>query len=352
MENYNEIYQRMKNAYEQSSRAVFNEESDIAIRLKVLAGEIYNAQTSMEWLKRQMFSSTASGEYLDYLASQRGLKRKQATKAQGELMFLISEPKDHAIIIPKGAVVATTDSEPLRFVTTEDEEISAGGVLVSVYAEAEEPGSRSNIGKEQAIVPVSIPAEIETVTNKVVFEAGEDAESDDELRERIKASYLNQSNGTNAAYYEQLALSVEGIAKAGVAGRVRGQGTVNVYVCGKNTAASDAAVAKVQALMNKERELNVDVTVYKAQFVNYDLAVSVKAKSGYGESEVRTKCRNVFVDYVNSLPVGGKLYLSALGARLLATDCIVNYTFGGEMADTSCTVTQCFLPGNISIEVI
>ena len=79
MENYSDIYERMKKKYEQVSSSEFDEASDIAIRMKVLAGEIYNAQVNADWLKRQMFVTTASGEYLDYFASQRGLERKQRT---------------------------------------------------------------------------------------------------------------------------------------------------------------------------------------------------------------------------------------------------------------------------------
>ncbi len=104
--------------------------------------------------------------------------------------------------------------------------------------------------------------------------------------------------------------------------------------------------------MDKGRELNVDVKVYGAQFVRYNLAVTIKPKSGYSSDEVTEKCQNAFESYVYSLPVGGKLYKSALGARLLATGCVENYTFGGEMSDSSCSVTQCFVPGEAAIEVI
>ena len=72
METYNEIYTRMKNRYIEESGSDFDEKSDIAVRLKVLAGEIYNAETSIEWLKRQIFVTTASGEFLDEIAEQRG----------------------------------------------------------------------------------------------------------------------------------------------------------------------------------------------------------------------------------------------------------------------------------------
>ena len=83
METYDEIYGRMKNAYEQETGDSFNEVSDIAIRLKVLAGEIFKLQTNLEWWKRQMFAVSASGECLDKLASQRGIERKKAIEVNG-----------------------------------------------------------------------------------------------------------------------------------------------------------------------------------------------------------------------------------------------------------------------------
>lgn len=189
METFDEIYARMKAKYIEESGSEFLETSDIAIRLRVLAGEIYNAQTSLEWLKKQMFVNTASGENLDYLASERGLKRKEATKAKGEIMFMIPEAVDHKITIPKGAVVSTNDKTPIRFCTTETEEIGIGGTFVSVYAEAEQAGSNGNIQPNTATVPVSVPAEIVTVKNPVLFEGGADEESDEELRSRIKATF-------------------------------------------------------------------------------------------------------------------------------------------------------------------
>lgn len=44
METYDEIYGRMKNAYEHETGDSFNEVSDIAIRFKVLAGEILSCR--------------------------------------------------------------------------------------------------------------------------------------------------------------------------------------------------------------------------------------------------------------------------------------------------------------------
>lgn len=351
METYNEIYERMKQKYSDESNSEIDETSDIAIRLKVLAGEIYNSKVNFEWLKNQMFVTTASGEYLDYIASQRGLERKKATKAQGSIKFSIPEPLDHTIIIPIGTVVATDDPEPLRFCTTEDEEITAGNTLVHIYAEAEKAGSGGNIEIGKAVVPVSVPAEVEAVTNTVVFTDGADEESDNALRERIKKTFTSQSNGTNIAFYEQLAYTVEGVEKVGVIPKLRGVGTVNVYVCGVDDQLGEATLQKVQTLLNEKRELNVDVLVKNAVFVNYALGVHVVAKPGYGSTEVKQKCSDAFVNYINSLPVGAKLYLSALGKQLLETDCIENYEFSNYMDNMTVSGSECFKAGNIEITV-
>ena len=59
---YDEIYNRMKSEFSAKSKYDFDEASDAAIRMRVLAGEIFNAMTNIEWLKNQMFVATASGE--------------------------------------------------------------------------------------------------------------------------------------------------------------------------------------------------------------------------------------------------------------------------------------------------
>lgn len=351
METYESIYSRMKQKYIEESGDDFLEASDIGIRLRVLAGEIYNMQNSLDWLKRQMFVTTASGESLDYLASERGLTRKSATKAAGKITFSLSGAIDHAVTIPVGAVVSTNDEVPIRFYTTSSGVIKAGGGAITVKAEAELAGNSGNISAGKASVPVSVPAEIARVNNSSTFSGGTDKESDDELRERIKNSFISQANGANAAYYEQLALTVDGVAKAGVLSKARGAGTVNVYVCGANAAVSDSTLAEVQSLLNEKRELVTDVKAMKATFVPYDMLVTVTAKTGYSTSEVKTACTNAFVSYINSLPIGAKLYLSALGKCLLETGCIENYEFDITMQNQTISASQCFQKGTVTIEV-
>ena len=90
MYSYDEILDKMVKKYEELSGFKLYEESDIMIRLRVLSAELYNSYTALEFVKRQMAVSTAESEYLDHHALQRGLERKNGSKAKGEVTFRLA----------------------------------------------------------------------------------------------------------------------------------------------------------------------------------------------------------------------------------------------------------------------
>ena len=341
----------MKTRYEQESGFGVDEASDIAIRLKVLAGEIYNMQTAIEWTKRQMFAATATGESLDKLAAQRGLTRKSAVKARGRINFRLAETLDYAVTIPRGTVVATDEEIPVRFVTTEDGEIPQATYSVTLGAEAELAGYRGNINVNAATVPVTVPSMVSAVGNPSRFTGGSDEESDNNLRERVLKSYTSVPNALNADYYKNLALTVEGVERAGVVERVDGYGTAGVYVCGLREQVSDAVVSQINALLSENDCIGAMVTARPAVLRSVDLEVTVTRKAGYSEEDVRIAIENAFADYVYSIPMGSRFYLSALGKYLLDTGCIENYEYNMSMQDLGSTAASCFMPGDVTIGV-
>ena len=351
METYDEIYTRMKEKYEEESAYEIDPASDIAIRLKVLAGEIYNAQCSLEWLKRQMFADTATGEYLDLLAQQRGLTRKAATKATGTLTFSVNETLNYPIEIPEGTVVATNGETPIRVYTTEAAVLPQATYSVAVHAEAEQPGYNGNIAAGTAEVPVNVPVGIDAVINDP-FIGGDDEESDETLRARIKDSYFNRPNPANTAYFKQLALSVDGIDKAGAIERFNSFGTVGIFVARKDYDVTDEALAEVNRVIQLYKPVSVYAVVNRASHLDYDLNVTVQAKPGYEHAEVIEKITNAFNDYIGSLDVGARLYLSNLGQYLFAAGCIENYEFDVSMDNVTASGSQFFRPGDVTIQVI
>lgn len=54
-ETYESILSRMQGRFQELAGFPADDASDIGIRLKVLAGELFSACTNLDWLKRQVF---------------------------------------------------------------------------------------------------------------------------------------------------------------------------------------------------------------------------------------------------------------------------------------------------------
>ena len=342
----------MKRRYQEESGFEIDEASDVAIRLRVLAGEIYNMQTTLDWTKRQFFPETATGDYLGFLARQRGLERYPAAKAKGSLTFSVNDPLPYALTIPAGTVVATDTAIPVRLVTTEDAVLAAATYSVSAPAEAEETGFSGNVLTGMATVFVSVPSAVGSVTNSAAFRGGRDEEDDTALRERLRENMLAPSNGMNAAFYRELALSVEGVEKAGVVNRFDGDGTAKVFVSGVSGPVSDEVVAEVRRLVTEQGCLGARVDVGKAVRQPLALDIDVTPRIGFTLEDVRVMITAAFEQYIYSLPIGGRFCLSTLGKYLLETGCIDNYQYEMTMRDMVAGGSTCFIPGDVTMGLI
>lgn len=325
MDSYNDILQRMKDEYSTLTGNCVPELSDTDIRMKILAGEIYNDEVNLEYIKNQMFAKTATGSNLDLHALDRGLERKQATKATGSVVFSITLESDSNITIPAGTIVATSGATAYCFVTDEDAVLPIGDTSVEVNCTAQQGGKASNVAKGKIDVIVTTVNNVESVTNTSAFTGGTDEETDDELRERILDSYVYVSNGTNSAYYKRLAMSVDGVTGVNVAPKIRGVGTVDVYICSGKASASSDLIAQVQQLMDEQRELNVDVLVCNATPSKIDLSLYVTLKDGFDFDSVCDDIKEAVNSYMDSLSIGDSVLQTHLGNVVMSVDGVYTY---------------------------
>ena len=108
MESFERILQRMEEEYERESGCKVEDVSEAGIRLRVLAGELYRLSASLDWLERQAFPQTATGEQLDLHGAQRGVVRREAVKAGGTVTFSRYLPLAFDLVVPQGTVCATS----------------------------------------------------------------------------------------------------------------------------------------------------------------------------------------------------------------------------------------------------
>ncbi len=350
METYEQILRRMTDKYEERTGTSPDSASDIGIRMKVLAGEVFSLQSEYEYVKRQMFPDTAEGEYLDRHAQQRGLTRRSGTKAQGEVMFCLDIPLDYDVTIPEGTVLSTRGDDPQRFVTKSEVTISSGRLSAPSIAEAINEGSDGNVAPDTITVIVTPVHSLLRVVNEYKMSDGTDEESDEQLRRRVLNSFVNIPNGTNKAFYIQSTLEVEGVRAAGVVAGVRGAGTLDVYIMSDNGDPSEELKSSVKTHLESLREINVDIEVGTLVRVPINIYVSVSVKSGYDFAEVEENIREAIEEYFSLIGAGENFYLSEVGEYIQHVEGVDNYTFStirssDTVIDDDCIAWQ----GTVSI---
>ncbi|MEE1077306.1 MAG: baseplate J/gp47 family protein [Acutalibacteraceae bacterium] len=325
MSTYESIVENMKTDFMEKTGYSPDEASDIGIRIRVLAGELYNINTYLEWIKRQVFPQTAEGEYLDYHAQLRGLKRKQSVKAVGDVEFKLSEPATEKVDIPANTVVLTGGEHPISFQTTEYAYIDVGRSFVVVPATAVIGGEKGNVAKNQISVISTMTIDGLSVTNNGVFATGANAEDDETLRTRILNSMKFIVNGTNKEYYSALAKTISGVECVNVVPRKNGAGTVMVYISGREMELGILTVLNVQTLMDKAREVNVTVTVKAAELLYCNLEIEVLLENGYTAEEVQKDVYAKIKEITDKLDVGESLLLAVVNDILYHTEGIKEY---------------------------
>lgn len=351
MESYSEIEQRMFQKYKELTGCSCADASDISIKIKLLAGELFNLQSTINWLNNQLFPQTASGAQLDYHAQMRGLERKKKTYATGRLHFYVSEPAQSAIVIPSGIFCSTAGKNPVLFMTVGTTSIGPGLTTAEADAVALTAGIIGNAAPNAiTVISQSSNSHLE-VTNPIAFSGGTDDEDDDSLRRRIIEDIKTPSTGTNKAYYKRLAESVDGVYSANVVSRQRGGGTVDIYIAAQGEAAGSGYVTQVQELIDSERELNVDVLVASATTARVAVSLTLKEKSGYSFEEVKTNVTEKIKEYFSMLQVGESVYVSSLGAAINKAEGVERFLFSSTSAhNVSASPSQLLTAGSITIE--
>lgn len=323
--------------------------SDIGIRLRVLAAESAALYKKIEELRAETFPQTSTGKYLELHAQTRAITRKPAVAATGTLKFSRETPAYSDILIPSGILCSTRPDPQLYFETVSDAVLAAGETEVEIDACAADAGSSGNVAPDAVCTLISPATGITAVTNASAFSGGVDEESDDALRNRLLSAYQNVSNGTNGAFYYDLAMSRESVLSANVLPRRRGRGTVDVVVTTLSPETQDEVVSSLQEELNKRKEINVDVKVLAATRENTVITAEIAVKDGYRFDIVSQSCKDIITEHLNNLGVGKALLLAAVGSRLLSVDGVYNYSIMTPSKDIIPASDSVLRAGNIAV---
>ena len=249
-------------------------------------------------------------------------------------------------MIPKGTPL-TGGSGQLRFVTVQEAVLAVGQTEVRVPVCSEVAGKKGNLAAGMLRVIISPVQGIAAVNNPSPMTAGEDAESDQSLRQRLMDSYRMVTNGTNGAFYHQCAMSYAGVRSARVLPRHKGRGTVGVVVYGPGV--DEQLLRTMQEQISKKKEINVDLSVEQAVERPVALTAEIAAADGYSIADVRQQCQERWKQYLETFEIGQPLYPALLVRELLSCPGVANCRVLAPAQDSYPQEREIFTAGTIQI---
>ncbi|MFD1328303.1 baseplate J/gp47 family protein [Mycoplana ramosa] len=235
----------------------------VTVTAKVLAALGHEFELRMAYLTRQLFLSTADAQFLVRHAADVGIYRKPAASAAGQI-FGQGEPD---AIYPAGVRFV---SGSMTYTSTAPASASPTGVI-SLQVRAEAKGAATNRDAEGVLAladPVLWPElSTEWTIGGDGLGGGADAETDEALRARALVRKRNPPSGGSLTDYEQIALSVPGVAKAWAFRDPAAPGFVAVlflFAERPNLMPTSGDVAVVQAAIDARRLIRVDDSVAAA----------------------------------------------------------------------------------------
>lgn len=349
MKTIEEIYNEMLAVFREETGAEASAVSDLSVKLYAVAAQVYALYVQADWLSRQCFPQTATGEYLDRHAVLRGLERRGAVAAVGTIRFSVDVAAGTDLVIPKGTVCTT--AAQVRFVTTGAATLAAGETSVEVPAKAVEAGTGGNVPAGSILSMAVPPVGISRCVNRLAFAGGVDAEGDEALRARVLETYKRMPNGANAAFYEQGALSFDQVRACTVLPRFRGIGTVDVVVATALGMPDAALLSQLQDYFEARREIAVDVLVKAPTSKNVNVAVTVEPAEGYEAAAVEEAVEEALAGFFSGERLSRDVLVAQLNQLIFSLDCVANCAITAPAADVSVAKGELPQLGTVTVEV-
>ena len=344
--NEQEFYRAMTARYSALSGFVPDEASDIALRFHALAGELADFSARLDEAARQSDPLTAKGEALDALAALRGISRRPAAHAAGELTFTRAPGTAGEVPIPAGTACAAPDGRV--YLTTGAGSIPAGETSATLAARAALAGRGGNAAAGSVTLPRRFAAGVAAVENGAPFAGGTDAEGDDSLRRRLLAAWARPANGVNGESYRAAAEAWPGIGSAAVCAGER-PGSLTVYAAADGApAVPEAVLAGLSEALGGMRAPCDTVTVESAEAVAAGVSIEIEAPAECF-SEVREALLGRVRETLDRMPVGAGLPVARLCALAMDREEVTNCRVLLPAADLAAGPAQVLRAGELSV---
>lgn len=294
--------------------------------LTAVALEIEGAYIQMDEVMNEAFLTNATGEFLDAKGMELGLDRKLGSFAQVTLTFTGTI----GTVIPQSTRVTNvvapgTTGTPLIFETSDD--LTLVGTTGSVAAQSMDVGAVYNLSAGSLIRMETALQGVTSVTNSAAATQGEDPEDDDQYRARLSERSQSGRGAGTVGDYQAWAQSVSGVGDAFVEPLWSGNGTVRVTVVDINGGSvSSTVLANVTSYIESVRPIGASVTYITPSSVSILVTATLTLDTGFTLSDTSTAIQSNLTDYLRTISPGAKVYINEIGAIIVQTPGVLDYT--------------------------
>lgn len=349
------IIARLKSHYETETGRSLQPAQAEQLLVNMVAYEMKIVREQMQAAAEQMLVAFANAPALDYLAQLVGVTRLPASGAVTTLQFTVASGHP-GVVIPSGTRVATSDGQ-IIFKTSADLTVNAGSTTGTVSAISTTVGAAGNDYAVGDVNNILDPRPfLSAVTNTTATSTGSDAETDDELRERIQLAPAQFSvAGPTEAYAFFAREASAAIIDVSVTSPI--PGTVNVYpLISGGVVTPPEILALVNNALNAEdvRPLTDTVVVLSPTVVNYDVEIEIVAYTDANTDDVQAAALAAVQVYTQQRQneIGQDVKRSQLTALAVGTaGDVFDVNIVSPASDVVIDETQVPVVGTISVTV-
>lgn len=265
------------------------------------------------------FPNTATGTSLDRLCPYAGITRKPATYATHRVQ----------IVGTAGTVINTNfevanENQSVVFHITDVCTIGTNGTVLAIV-ECNEAGEVGNIPSAAINTIINPLLNVERVQGVEIVGAGEDRESDEQLRDRFKLNILGSSNGTEAAI-QSAVMSVPGVELCKIFTTTTHNQGFSCHIKSNETPETDRLIA--EAIFSKKPigvrtfgsvSVDLDDASGNEHTINFNrvseksiyVKMTIRVSSEFPENGTSTIKENI-INYLRTLSIGEYVYLTSL----------------------------------------
>lgn len=224
---------------------------------------------------------------------------------------------------------------------------------IDILAQSITPGIEGNVAAQTIRIMADGPGGITDVTNPSGFTGGSDQEDTESFRQHI-LDFVRAPQTGSPGDLKVWAEDVVGVDSATVFENdnlgTPTNGHVTVRIAGANGAIPDATVqANVLDALDQRGLANITYHVGTFTPLATNVTVDVTTDGTYTLGDVTPGVQSAITDYINSLAVGGTLYLSGIVDAVFGLSGITDVVVTAPASNQATAATSKRIPGTITV---